>query len=497
MTTTQAKEKLYALEARLCAFEHAAGLLYYDGDTAAPSGTADNRGRTLSVLNEEIYQLVTSDETREILTTLKAAENELDKKTNRIVTLFLRSMEETARIPMDEYVEFQRLTNESSAVWHEAKLADDYARFAPYIDKIVGTLRRFAGYVRPELSAYDYLLNKYEPGLTTETLDRFFADLRESIVPLIARVCAAKPIDESPLHVPFPIDKQRALTDAVMKRMLLDRAHVGVGETEHPFTTNFSKYDVRITTHYFADNFASGMFSTIHEGGHALYESNTGDELAYTRLGEGVSMAVHESQSRFYENIIGRSRAFVSLIAPELRALCPALEGVSEEALYRAFNASKPSLIRTEADELTYCLHILVRYEIEKKLFAGELTAKELPAEWNRMYREYLGVDVPGDREGVLQDSHWSNGMFGYFPSYALGSAYAAQLFSKMKETVDVDGDVARGDLSRVNEWLRARIWQYGSLREPGTLMEAAFEAPFDPTYYVRYLKEKYEALYR
>ncbi len=406
-------------------------------------------------------------------------------------------MEETARIPMDEYVEFQRLTNESSAVWHEAKLADDYARFAPYIDKIVGTLRRFAGYVRPELSACDYLLNKYEPGLTTETLDRFFADLRESIVPLIARVCAAKPIDESPLHVPFPIDKQRALTDAVMKRMRLDRAHVGVGETEHPFTTNFSKYDVRITTHYFADNFASGMFSTIHEGGHALYESNTGDELAYTRLGAGVSMAVHESQSRFYENIIGRSRAFVSLIAPELRALCPALEGVSEEALYRAFNASKPSLIRTEADELTYCLHVLVRYEIEKKLFAGELTAKELPAEWNRMYREYLGVDVPGDREGVLQDSHWSNGMFGYFPSYALGSAYAAQLFSKMKETVDVEGDVARGDLSRVNEWLRARIWQYGSLREPGTLMEAAFEAPFNPSYYVRYLKEKYEALYR
>ena len=201
--------------------------------------------------------------------------------------------------------------------------------------------------------------------------------------------------------------------------------------------------------------------------------------------------------SRFYENIIGRSRAFVSLIAPELRALCPALESVSEEALYRAFNASRPSLIRTEADELTYCLHILVRYEIEKKLFAGELTAKELPAEWNRMYREYLGVDVPSDREGVLQDSHWSNGMFGYFPSYALGSAYAAQLFSKMKETVDVDGDVARGDLSRVNEWLRARIWQYGSLREPGTLMEAAFEAPFDPSYYVRYLKEKYEALYR
>ena len=497
MTTMQARDRLYALEARLCAYNHAAGLLYYDGDTVAPSGTADNRGRTLSVLNEEIYRMVTSDETRELLTTLKAAEKELDERTRRIVTLFLRSMEETARIPMDEYVEYQRLTNESSAVWHEAKLANDYARFAPYIDKIVSTLRRFAGYVRPELRAYDYLLDKYEPGLTMETLDGFFAGLRESVVPVIARVCAAKPIDEAPLFVPFPIEKQRALTDAVMKLLRLDRAHVGVGETEHPFTTSFTKHDVRITTHYFENNFASDMFSTIHEGGHALYDSNTADELAYTRLGEGVSMAVHESQSRFYENIIGRSRAFVSQIAPELRALCPALAGVSEEALYRAFNASKPSLIRTEADELTYCLHIMVRYEIEKKLFAGELTAKELPAEWNRLYHEYLGVDVPNDREGVLQDSHWSSGLFGYFPSYALGSAYSAQLLAKMKETVDVEGDVARGDLSRVNEWLRTRIWQYGSLREPKPLMEAAFEAPFDPSYYVRYLKEKYEALYR
>lgn len=497
MTIAQAKERLYALEARLSAFQHAAGLLYYDGDTTAPSGTAENRGRTLSVLNEEIYRLVTGEETREILHTLKAGEEELDEKTRRIVELFLRSMEETARIPMDEYIEYQRLTNEASAVWHEAKLANDYPRFAPYIDKIVETLRRFAEYVRPDLNAYDYLLDKYEPGLTTEVLDRFFADLRASIVPVIAHVCAARPIDETPLYVPFPIEKQRALTDAVMKLMRLDRAHVGVGETEHPFTTSFTKHDVRITTHYFEDNFASGMFSTIHEGGHALYDSGTADELAYTRLGEGVSMAVHESQSRFYENLIGRSRAFVSCIAPTLRALCPALEGVSEEALYRAFNASRPSLIRTDADELTYCLHILVRYEIEKRLFAGELTARELPAEWNRLYREYLGIDVPSDREGVLQDSHWSGGMFGYFPSYALGSAYSAQLLAKMKETVDVDDDVARGDLSRVNEWLRTRIWQHGSLHEPGTLMEAAFEAPFDPSHYVRYLKEKYEALYR
>lgn len=241
-------------------------------------------------------------------------------------------------------------------------------------------------------------------------------------------VTAAKQVDDSPLHGHFPLDKQRQLSDYLMQVIGLDRAHCTIAETEHPFTTGFTKYDVRITTHYLEDNFASSMYSVIHEGGHALYDTHPMDKLAYTVLGGGVSMGIHESQSRFFENIIGRSRSFIRLIAPKLHELFPETAAYDDEALYHAFNRAEPSLIRTEADELTYCLHILIRYELEQQLFDGKLTVQELPAAWNRLYKEYLDVDVPSDREGVLQDTHWADALFGYFPSYALGSAYGAHM---------------------------------------------------------------------
>ena len=231
---------------------------------------------------------------------------------------------------------------------------------------------------------------------------------------------------------------QREFTDFVMGVMDIDRDHCIVGETEHPFTINFSRDDVRITTNYHADLVASSLYSVVHEGGHALYELHVGRELSRTCLGGGVSMAIHESQSRFYENIIGRSRAFCGVIYPWLREhFAPRLDDVSLEDFYRMINKAQPSLIRTEADELTYCLHIMVRYELERRMFAGELTAHDLPAEWNRLYKAYLGVDVPNDREGILQDSHWANGNIGYFPSYAIGSAYGAQYLRQMQKDFD------------------------------------------------------------
>jgi len=227
-----------------------------------------------------------------------------------------------------------------------------------------------------------------------------------------------------------------------------------------------------------------------------MYDMGVKDEFAYTCLGTGVSMAVHESQSRFFENIIGRSRAFVKVIAPKLRELFPELEKASDEDLYRAFNESHPSLIRTEADELTYCQHIMVRYELEKALFDGKITAMDLPAEWNRLYMEYLGVEVPDDTNGVLQDTHWSGGMFGYFPSYALGSAYGAQLLDKMKESFDVYAEVEKGNIEPVRKWLEANIWQHGSLYTPTVLMEKAFGGKFDAKFYVDYLTEKFTEIY-
>ena len=496
MTVQEGLKKLDALQRKMAAFDHAAGMIYFDGVTTAPKGTGANRGETLAILSEEAYKLSAGEETGALLDFLHENEAEFTPEQKRMVEILRKDFVETRAIPMEEYVAYERLTNEAEDVWHRAKIENDYAAFAPYIDRIVAAQISMARHVEPDTDPYDYRLGRFEEGLTRAACDAFFDELRGSLAPLIRRVQAAPQLDDACLHGHFPLDKQRALSDWLMDTLGLDRAHCGIAETEHPFTTSFSRYDVRITTHYHEENFASSMYSVIHEGGHALYDANTAEAYAYTCLGDGVSMAIHESQSRFMENIVGRSRAFVSLAAPKLRALFPQLEGVDDEALYRAVNRSEPSLIRTEADELTYCMHVMIRYELEKKLFDGQLTARDLPAAWNALYKEYLGIDVPSDREGVLQDSHWSSGLFGYFPSYALGSAYGAQMLAKMRETVDIDACVARGDLSPVTDWLRERVWRFGSLMKPGVLFEQAVGAPFDAKYYVDYLTEKYGALY-
>ena len=496
MDTKAMIEQLMSLQRKIAAYNHATGLIYFDGVTGAPRGTAENRGETLSILSEESYKLATGEETANHLDALHEREAELDEKTRRMVFLMRKDIDELRKVPMDEYIAMQRLFNESDAIWHEAKEKSDYALFEPYLQRILDTLVRYARYVAPQKEPYDYWLGNNEQGLTREKCEQFFATLREGLVPLIGRVKAAPQVDDSFLHGHFPIQDQRVLSDELMKLMCIDRDHCGIAETEHPFTTNFSRYDVRITTHYLEDNLASSMYSVIHEGGHALYELHTGKEMAYTCLGAGVSMGIHESQSRFYENLIGRSRPFVQTVAPVLRRLFPQLKGISDEQFYLGFNRSEPSLIRTEADELTYCLHIMVRYELEKRLFAGELSVHDLPAEWNRLYKEYLGVEVPDDREGVLQDSHWSFGGMGYFPSYALGSAYGAQLLQRMKQTVPVDEAVGQGNLAPVNDWLEKHIWQYGSLYEPGVLLEKALGEPFDPGCYVRYLTDKFTEIY-
>mgnify|MGYP002539964468 CR=1 FL=1 len=367
-----------------------------------------------------------------------------------------KDLAELRCIPQEEYAAASKLMAESTAAWHEAKPRSDFSIFAPYLEKVIETKKRFAHYVKPDIDPYEYYLDTYEPGLTRRKCDEFFAALRARVVPLLRRVQAARQVDASFLTGDFPLEAQRKLSDELMEIMRIDRSFCSIGETEHPFTTNFTKRDVRITTHYYPDNAVSSMYSVIHEGGHALYELHTADEDMYNGLGSGVSMGIHESQSRFYENLVGRSRGFVTFLAPRLRALFPQqLGGVSDDALYRAVNRCEASLVRTEADELTYSLHIMVRYEIEKKLFADEISVAEIPQEWNRLYQEYLGVTPSCDRDGCLQDSHWSDGSFGYFPSYALGSAYGAQMLPHARD----------GGRGRLREKRRPRAHQLMALR--------------------------------
>ncbi|MBQ8834894.1 MAG: carboxypeptidase M32 [Oscillospiraceae bacterium] len=496
-SVNQAVEALRKLQQTQAAYNHAMGVLYLDATTAAPSDTWEGRGKTMEILSQVTYDLTVNPENGELLSYLEAHAEELDAQTKREVEVLRKGYDQMFKIPAEEYVAYSVLLNDAQAVWAKAKNEDDFASFTPYLEKIVAYNKKFAGYFNPDMAPYDALLNEYEEGMNTATLDAFFAQLREAIVPLIAKIQNVQQIDDSFLFHHYPAEVQRKFSDYLMEVMGIDRSHCGIAETEHPYTTNFNNKDVRITTHYHEDNLVSSMFSVIHEGGHALYELGADDKYNYTALSGGVSMGIHESQSRFYENIIGRSEAFVHAIFPKVKELfSEQLADVDETMFYRAINKAEPSLIRTEADELTYALHIMVRYEIEKQLIGGTLEVKDVPAEWKRLYKEYLGVEVPNDREGCLQDSHWSGGSIGYFPSYALGSAYGAQMLRKMEEDLgDVYADVAKGDLSKVTAWLVEHIHRHASFKKPGQLFEEVC-GKFDAKFYTDYLTEKFSKLY-
>ncbi|MBO4420068.1 MAG: carboxypeptidase M32 [Oscillospiraceae bacterium] len=498
MTTNEALKIYRENIAKMNALGHAMGVMHYDAATVAPAESAEGRGKTLAYLSGCTYEIQTGAALQEAAQYLNQHKDELNAQDRREIEVFLRQNEFTAAIPKEEFVGYVKLLNEADAVWHKAKLDSDFTAFSPYIKDIFAANIRFAKYYKPDRNPYDTQLDRYERGLTMEKTDAFFNALKERIVPLLKKVMAKPQVDDSFLWgKTYPKEAQKQFSEYLMDVITIDKKRCSIGETEHPFTTMFNKKDVRVTTHYYPETPVYSMYSVIHEGGHALYELHSGDQLEGTILRGGVSMSMHESQSRFMENYIGRSREFLSLIFPKMQELFPEqLAGVTAEQMYLAVNKAEPSLIRTEADELTYALHVLVRYEIEKGLFDGSIAVEDLPRIWNAKYKEYLGIDVPDDKRGVLQDSHWSNGNVGYFPSYALGSAYGAQMLAKMRQTVDVEAAIRSGDLRPITGWLEEHIWKFGSLYDPMELLERALGEPFDPKYFTDYLEQKFTEIY-
>ena len=497
MTLEQALAKMNELQTAQQAYNHAMGVLSLDGETAAPSASARGRADTMGYLSGVTYRLLVNDEVKEALETILQQGDQVTPVQRRQAELLKEEYDDSVRIPMEEYVAYSTLLTTAGAVWHEAKEKDDYAAFAPYLEQIIGYNRKFAAYKDDKKHPYDVLLDSFEKGASREALDPFFALLRDKLSPVIKAVAERPEPDTSFLRQTFPVNDQRVFSDRLMQMMGIPRDRCGIAETEHPFTTNFNKWDVRITTNYHADDVTDSLYSVIHEGGHALYELGTADEIQFTNLAGGSSMGLHESQSRFYENLIGRSLPFCKALLPVMQEVFPAqMQGVTAEQLYAAVNKSRPSLIRTAADELTYGQHIAIRYEMEKLMISGDAKVADLPAEWNRLYREYLGVIVPSDREGILQDVHWSGGMIGYFPSYALGSAYGVQMLAAMEKDFDPWADVEKGDLSRVTAWLGEKIHRHGRLLTPNQLLQNAIGAAFDPACYVDYLTKKFTALY-
>lgn len=495
MELNMALEAFRNLQKTMAAYNHAIGVMMVDGTTAAPADSWEGRGRTMEVLTGITYALETDPKHEEMLQVLEAAE--LDAVTAREVEVFRKQYNRTRKIPAQEYVEYNVLLNDAQAIWEKAKNSNDFALFAPYLERIVAFNRKLAHYYRPDLPVYDALLDEYEEGLNTAMLDKFFEELRKTIVPLLAEISRKPQFDRSFLEQDFPVWQQRHFSEYLMEVLGLPKERCSIGETEHPFTESFNNKDVRITTHYNKNNFIFSMYSVIHEGGHAIYELGAEDCYNETVLSGGVSMGIHESQSRFYENLIGRSRAFIHAVFPEIQRLFPEqMAGVTEEQMYCAVNRVEPSLIRTEADELTYALHIMVRYQIEREMIDGTLPIAEVPARWNELYKEYLGIDVPSDREGCLQDSHWAGGAIGYFPSYALGSAYGAQFLARMEEEIgDIYPEVAQGDLCKPTAWLREHIHKYASFKKPGELL-AETCGEFDAGYFTKYLTQKFGELY-
>ena len=474
-------------------------VLQWDSMVNMPSKAISFRSEVLGYLSEQSYKLTTSDKIKRFVDFFKQFDN-LDPVTSATIQNIEKEYNKTKKIPADEYKEYMMAASISTSAWEEAKNKADFSIFAPHLKKMIDFNKRFASYWGFETNKYNALLDLYEPGITTEKLDEVFGELRDAIVQLLTKIkSSSENYDKEIFKKKFAKEEQEEFGKIVLDKMGYDYKEAGrIDESTHPFTTNFGNKDVRITTNYCENDFRSALFSLIHEGGHAIYEQNIPDDLQGSLLATGASMGVHESQSRFYENIIGKSRAFWRFFYPITLEKFKQFEGVSFEQFYDAINIVEPSLIRTEADELTYSLHIIIRYEIEKMLFDGEVTVEELPKIWSEKYMEYLGVMPKNDSEGILQDMHWSDGSFGYFPSYALGNLYGTQFLYKMQKDIpNIYDQIEKGNLKLVYDWLKENIHKHGAIYKPAKLVKIVTGEELSAKYFINYINKKFMDIYK
>ncbi|UQD52501.1 carboxypeptidase M32 [Bacillus methanolicus] len=484
---------------KMSAFSEALSLIYWDLRTGAPKKGVEQRSEVIGMLSSEVFKMSTSEEMAAYIVKLSSAKH-LSEVTKKTLDECKKEYDRNRKIPAEEYKEYVILQSKAESIWEEAKAKSDFELFRPYLEKLVEMNKRFIGYWGYKGNKYNTLLDMYEPGVTVDLLDRVFSELREKIVPLV------KAISESPnkpktdfLFKTFPKEKQREFSLEILKQMGYNFDAGRLDETVHPFAIGLNPGDVRVTTKYDENDFRTAVFGTIHEGGHALYEQNISSSLIGTPLCTGTSMGIHESQSLFYENFVGRHYSFWKKNYDLLKKYANGqFDDVELDDFYRAINESKPSLIRIEADELTYPLHIIIRYEIEKGLFNDEIHVKDLPQIWNDKYEEYLGIRPINDANGVLQDVHWSGGSFGYFPSYALGYMYAAQFKKAMlKDLPNYDELLESGNLLPIKEWFTEKVHQFGKMKKPLEILHDVTGEGLNAKYLVDYLYEKYKKVYQ
>jgi len=496
MTKTEALElafekiKVGKVLGMMSALEH------WDAATlGVPEKSVAARGMASGWVQGENFKRFIAPDTLEAIETLEALDSELNEYERAMVRETGRAYRKFKAVPPEEFEKFGALTSQAQVVWETARKECNYEMIQPFYEKIFDFQLRLCDWYGYEKHPYDALLDNYEKGATVEMLDRFFDPLRDKIVPLLKDIMekGRKPKE---IKGSFDIEKQRLLMPWLTDFAGYDRTRGKVGEVEHPFCTTVSRNDVRITTKYHEENLLSALYSIIHECGHAIYEQNMREDMEKYNLDGCASMGMHESQSRLYENMIGRSRAFAERLLPRLREQFDYFAEWDEDMLFRAINIARPSLIRIEADELTYSLHIMVRYELEKALITKEIKVADLPGLWSDKYNEIIGLRPNNLADGVLQDVHWSMGAVGYFPSYAVGTAYGAQMMNTIIKSVDIEAAIRKEDLSPITGWLKENVHEAGELLLPDDLLKKATGESFNPGYYADYLNEKFTYLY-
>jgi carboxypeptidase Taq len=481
----------------------AQAILGWDQHTKMPPKAGELRAEQLSTIDRFSHELFIDDEIGVLLEELRPYEEGLDSDSDeaRLIRVTRHDYEKAKRVPPDLRAEMTKTGAIALAAWVEAREKSDFSIFLPHLRKNVDLQHRYIdcfeglGYD----SAYDVLLDDFDEGLKTEAVREVFDELKRELIPLIAEIAEhADRVDDSSLHGDFPIADQRAFALVMLERFGFDHESWRLDPTVHPFAMSAGTTDIRLTTRYDETDLGVSLFASIHEFGHGFYEANVDPALERTVLSAVTSMSLHESQSRMWENLVGRGLPAWRFFYPQLQGAFPAQFGnVELDEYYRAINKVEPSLIRVEADEATYNLHIILRFELEQQILSGEIALEDLPEAWNERMKEYLGIDVPDDAHGVLQDVHWSGGAIGYFPTYALGNVISVQLWEQLRaELPDLDSQFERGEFGDLAGWLRENLHRHGRKYTSREVLERIAGGGMDPGPYLRYLREKLGDIY-
>jgi carboxypeptidase Taq len=491
----------------LIVLSSAQSVVHWDMETMMPPRAVEQCSQQLALLSRISHKMSTAPETGKLLKEILISPQHevLSEVEKRNVYLIKKNYDEQTALPeklVSDIAEQQAVTVNT---WKKAKKAKNFAVLKPELEKLLALNKQAAQILRQvkeTATLYDALLDDYEPNMTADAIAATFSQLQRGLMKLLEKIQDGhNQPDTSMLRVRVPVEKQRKIAQALTQTLGYDTASPTAGgridETEHPFTSGYYD-DVRITTHYHPDNYASAIFSVLHETGHAIYEQNLNPDWKYQPAGSPCSFGIHESQSRLYENIIGRSEEFWTHMLPKLKRIAaPALADVSLSQFVHAINKVEPSKIRIEADEVTYNLHVIIRFQIEKDLFADKIAVNELPEIWNQKYEEYLGVRVENDSEGVMQDTHWASGLYGYFPTYALGNIYSGQMLAALARNIqDWRSQLAQGNLEGIRVWLTKNVHSQGDLHDPADLIKRITGKELDAEPYLEYLREKYSMLY-